>query len=112
MPDEDQTAVRECMLQQLEGTQPMTQQHPHISEAMRSEQLSAMQSTRANSLRVTLAQYYSKHAPDEVAKVEGLVARVVGGPPTEVGGMVLGGVMWSEEELFDKIEAKYGAHVR
>jgi len=26
-----------------------------------------------------------------------------------VGGMILGGILWTEAELFAKIEAKYGA---
>ena len=115
MSDEDQTVVRECMqcMQQVDKEpETITQQLPHISEVMRSNQLSALHSKRAITLRLTLTQYYSKHAPEEVAKVENLVARVVGGPPTEVGGgMVLGGIMWSEEELSEKIEAKYGAKV-
>ena len=115
MPDDDQTAVLECMQQGMpqvdKQIEPMPQQQPHVSEAMRAEQVSAMQSMRANALRLTLTRYYTKHAPNELAKVENLVARVVGGPPTKVGGMVLGGVMWSEEELFEKVKAKYGAEV-
>lgn len=43
--------------------------------------------------------------------METLVARVVGGPPSSVGGMVLGGVLWSEEELYAKVAAKYGGVV-
>ena len=45
-------------------------------------------------------------------KVDNLVARVVGGPPSMVGGVVLGGVLWAQEDvLFGKLEAKYGAAV-
>ena len=62
-------------------------------------------------LRQTLGVYYKQHAPEEIGKVENLVARVVGGPPSEVGGMVVGGVLWEEEELFGKIESRYGAKV-
>ena len=62
-------------------------------------------------LRFALAAFYGKYAPDESLKVENLVARVVGGPPSEVGGMMVGGVLWSEEELFGKLEAKYGGKV-
>lgn len=70
-----------------------------------------MHSQRAEELRATLTAYYTTHAPEEVDKVENLVARVVGGPPSEVGGMVLGGVLWTEEELYAKVEAKYGVAV-
>ena len=31
--------------------------------------------------------------------------------PSNVGGAMVGGVLWSERELFDKLEAKYGAKV-
>lgn len=74
-----------------------------------------MTSSRAVALQCTLTAFYQAHAPEETAsdpaKVEHLVARVVGGPRCEVGGMVVGGVLWSEAELFVKLEAKYGAKV-
>jgi methylase of polypeptide subunit release factors len=73
----------------------------------------AMQTPRAADLRATLQAYYAAHAPkEELAKVENLVARLVGGPPSEVGGMMLGGVLWPEEgQLYAKLQAKYGAPV-
>eukprot|EP01051_Picozoa_sp_SAG22_P015674 SAG22_NODE_2083_length_3036_cov_7.310861_4_plen_102_part_00 len=71
----------------------------------------AMTTARAERLRATLTAYYATHNTEEISKVEALVARVVGGPPGEVGGMVIGGVLWSEDELFEKVEAKYGAKV-
>ena len=43
--------------------------------------------------------------------MDDLVARVVGGPPSNVGGVVVGGVLWTETELFAKLEAKYQAPV-
>lgn len=73
--------------------------------------VSVMQSGRAQLLRHILSDFYRKHAPADEAKVDDLVARVVGGPPTNVGGAIVGGVLWSEAELFEKLEAKYGAKV-
>ena len=70
-----------------------------------------MRTERAQQLRQVLRDYYTKHAPDNVDKADELVARVVGGPPTSVGGTVVGGILWTEEELFEKLEAKYGAKV-
>jgi hypothetical protein len=81
-----------------------------------------MQSERAYHLRATLTSYYATHAPAElderhaddrtrIVKVENLVARVVGGPPSNVGGLVLGGVLWTEAELYAKVAAKYGVAV-
>ena len=71
-----------------------------------------MQSGRAKLLRSILQTYFRRHAPEGVHKVEELVARVVGGPPTaiETGAMV-GGVLWTEAELFEKLESKYGERV-
>lgn len=46
-------------------------------------QHAAMGSARAEVLRQTLTAYYTQHAPADVAKVEALVARVVGGLPPE-----------------------------
>mmetsp|Transcript_19823 Transcript_19823/g.29134 ORF Transcript_19823/g.29134 Transcript_19823/m.29134 type:complete len:80 (+) Transcript_19823:2-241(+) len=66
-------------------------------------------SERAQLLRSALTAYYTAHAPDNLDNVEALVSRVVGGPPSLVGGMILGGILWTEAELFAKIEAKYGA---
>ena len=71
-----------------------------------------MQGGRAMMLRLVLLAYYAANAPEDAYKVESLVARVVGGPPTTVeGGVVVGGVLWSEAELFAKLEAKYGVQV-
>ena len=78
------------------------------------EQLRAMQSGRARLLRNILTCHFERHVPDGLYKVEDLVARVVGGPPTAVegsGGTIVGGVLWSEAELFAKLEAKYGKRV-
>ena len=41
--------------------------------------------------------------------MDDLVARVVGGPPTSVSGVSVGGSLWTMEELCAKVEAKYGA---
>jgi hypothetical protein len=72
----------------------------------------AMRSGRAQLLRHILHGYYSEHAPDGLHKVEDLVARVVGGPPTVAGdGSVVGGCLWTEHELFARLEEKYGAKV-
>jgi hypothetical protein len=76
------------------------------------EQEDPLHTPRAESLRRTLTAYYTTHGPENLPNVEALVGRVVGGPPSEVGGMVVGGVLWSEEELFEKIEAKYGVKVQ
>jgi len=70
-----------------------------------------MRSGRACLLRHILLAYFRAHAPECVHKVENLVARVVGGPPSEVNGIVVGGVLWDEATLFGKLEAKYGARV-
>ncbi len=72
---------------------------------------SAMQTREAIQLRQTLTAYYEQNAPDNLDNVEALVARVVGGPPSAVGGLGVGGVLWTKRELFDKIEAKYGPAV-
>jgi hypothetical protein len=83
-------------------------------------QQQAMQSARARTLRSTLTAYYLNHIPaDEyggtagvASKVDNLVARVVGGPPSAVGGVMLGGVLWADENiLYSKLEAKYGKKV-
>ena len=78
---------------------------------IRSQGHDPMQSGRANLLRSLLTAYFSKHVPEGVHKVEDLVARVVGGPPTMAGGAMVGGAIWTEEELFGKLEAKYGVPV-
>ena len=86
-----------------------------LASAAAADAEAAMTSSRAVALRCTLTAFYQAHAPEETAsdpaKVEHLVARVVGGPRCEIGGMVVGGVLWSEAELFVKLEAKYGAKV-
>ena len=85
---------------------------PVASAAARLEHAAAMQRGRARLLRHILLCYFQRHAPEGVHKVEALVARVVGGPPTEVEGVgVVGGALWSEAELFTKLEAKYGKRV-
>ncbi|EOD30059.1 hypothetical protein EMIHUDRAFT_462926 [Emiliania huxleyi CCMP1516] len=82
------------------------------AEAGAAERCRAMQSGRAMLLRRILADYFAEHAPDGSHKVENLVARVVGGPPTALDGVgVVGGVLWDEAELFSRLEAKYGAKV-
>jgi hypothetical protein len=84
---------------------------PAAMESQSTRQEDKMASPSAEALRRKLQTFYAKYAPDEAAKVENLVARVVGGPPSEVGGMLVGGVLWSEDELFEKLEAKYGDNV-
>uniref|UniRef100_A0A7S3EVY2 Uncharacterized protein n=1 Tax=Haptolina ericina TaxID=156174 RepID=A0A7S3EVY2_9EUKA len=74
-------------------------------------QLKAIHSGRATLLRQILLAYFRRHFTAGLPKVEDLVARVVGGPPTFVEGVVVGGVLWTEQELFAKLEAKYGAKV-
>lgn len=77
-------------------------------EATEAAWATAMNSADAQRLRATLTEFYNMYAPDGIHKVEDLVARVVGGPPCEIGGVTVGGILWSEPELFAKLEAKYG----
>ena len=79
--------------------------------SVRAHHAAAMESGRARLLRHILSCYFRKHAPDSIHKVEALVARVVGGAPTVTQGVTVGGVLWTEMELFGKLEAKYGAKV-
>ena len=58
-----------------------------------------------------LESYYKREAPENLDNLEAIVARVYGGPASNVGGMVIGGVWWTEKELFEKLEAKYGVPV-
>lgn len=71
--------------------------------ALQMRQRVAMESAEAQVLRTALCAFYAAHAPDGIANVEDLVARVVGGPPTSVGGVSVGGVLWSVEELGEKL---------
>ena len=86
-----------------------------MAQTKEEKEVANMQSERAQTLRETLTIFFQKNAPNVLAeeehKVENLVARVVGGPPAAVGGMVVGGVMWSENELFVKLTAKYGGEL-
>lgn len=70
-----------------------------------------MASDRAQRILRTLTAYYTEHCPDRLDGVQAMVERVVGGPPSDIGGMVVGGVLWTEEELYAKIQAKYGKPV-
>ena len=72
-------------------------------------QRAAMESAEAQVLRTALCAFYTTHAPENLANVDDLVARVVGGPPTSVSGVSVGGSLWTMEELCAKVEAKYGA---
>jgi hypothetical protein len=72
-------------------------------------QRAAMESAEAQVLRTALCAFYTTHAPENLANVEDLVARVVGGPPTSVSGVSVGGSLWTADELCAKVEAKYGA---
>ena len=85
----------------------------YVTHPVAAEPTSAvMRSGRACVLRHILLSYFRKHAPGGVSRVETLVARVVGGAPSAVPGVgVVGGVFWTESELFAKLEAKYGAKV-
>jgi len=97
----------------IEELQPAAPSPPENDDDQSSwSQLSKeMQSGRASLLRQILLNYFRQHAPEGLGKVEDLVARVVGGPPSSVGGVMVGGVLWSEQELFGKLEAKYKAKV-
>ena len=67
---------------------------------------------RAISLASGLHLPLSRSRASSLVQVEDLVARVVGGAPTVTeGGVTVGGVLWTEMELFGKLEAKYGARV-
>jgi len=77
-------------------------------EATEAAWAAAMSSADAQRLRSILTEFYSTNAPDGIHKVEDLVARLVGGPPCEVGGVTVGGILWTEPELFAKLESKYG----
>ena len=72
-------------------------------------QQAAMESAEAQVLRTALCAFYATHAPENLANVDDLVARVVGGPPTSVSGVSVGGSLWTVDELCAKVEAKYGA---
>ena len=72
-------------------------------------QRAAMESAEAQVLRTALCAFYATHAPENLANVDDLVARVVGGPPTSVSGVSVGGSLWTVDELCAKVEAKYGA---
>ena len=76
---------------------------------LKARQRAAMESAEAQWLRTALCAFYTTHAPNNIANVEELVARVVGGPPTSVSGVSVGGSLWTVEELCAKLEAKYGA---
>ena len=98
----------------IEELQPPPTPSPHENDDDRSswfQPSKEMQSGRASLLRQILLNYFRQHAPEGLGKVEDLVARVVGGPPSSVGGVMVGGVLWSEQELFGKLEAKYKAKV-
>jgi hypothetical protein len=95
-----------------EEDHPVSAPQSVTNPGLRMHHSAVMQSGRAILLRQILTAYFTKHAPDSVHKVENLVARVVGGPPSALGGVgVVGGVLWDEVELFAKLEAKYGARV-
>ena len=85
---------------------------PDLPPALRLQHSAVMSGGRARLLRAILTGYFAKHAPEGMHKVNDLVARVVGGPPSQVDGVgVVGGVLWDEAELFRKLEAKYGKKV-
>ena len=68
--------------------------------------------TKTKLLTQTLTTFYTKYAPNELindsTKVENLVLRVLGGKASKLaGGMVVGGILWTEEELYSKLEEKY-----
>ena len=85
---------------------------PDLPPALRLQHSAVMSGGRARLLRAILTGYFAKHAPEGMHKINDLVARVVGGPPSQVDGVgVVGGVLWDEAELFQKLEAKYGKKV-
>jgi hypothetical protein len=47
-----------------------------------------MTSTEAVELAEILTAYYTAHAPDKLRNVGALVARVYGGPPSDIGSGV------------------------
>ena len=82
-----------------------------LAETRRQEQIQIMSGIQAENLRNKLTQYYLIHCPNNLDNIEALVARVVGGPPSQIGDTMVGGILWSEEELLTKIAAKYGSPV-
>mmetsp|Transcript_45087 Transcript_45087/g.75228 ORF Transcript_45087/g.75228 Transcript_45087/m.75228 type:complete len:91 (+) Transcript_45087:131-403(+) len=83
----------------------------HLGGQVAAEQRTAVDSQRTAALTRTLTAFYTAHGPENLGNVAVLVARVVGGAPSLVGGNMVGGILWTEEELFSKIEAKYGVKV-
>ena len=78
---------------------------------LQKRQQAAVESKEACALRAALEGFYAKHAPEKVATVEDLLARVYGGKPTSINGVRVGGVLWTAKELCEKVEAKYGDKV-
>jgi hypothetical protein len=110
--DRDRDAMQEAT---EEDAQWMAEEPTHTAASLKADQAkltlkqeSAMNSPAAHEIRSQLTAYYSIHAPANLENIDALVARVVGGPPSEVGGMMLGGVLWEKWELYAKIESKYG----
>ena len=58
-----------------------------------------------------LEVYYAKHAPDRVATISALVARVYDGPPCLINGIMVSRVLWTAKELCEQIQAQYGETV-
>ena len=109
---EELIAERDAKLRPLQDFTELVAADESRGRAAVQPRVPVMQSGRAQLLRHVLRDYYRKVAPVAAEeRVEDLVARVVGGPPSEVGGALVGGVLWSEAELFAKLEAKYGAKV-
>ena len=58
-----------------------------------------------------LAVYYSRHEPSRVATVIALVARVYGGPPCSIDGIIVRHALWTARELCEQLQAMYGERV-
>lgn len=73
--------------------------------------LGVVDSCDARVLHDAVAVYYAQHEPSRVATVSTLVARVYGGPPCSINGIMVSRVLWTAKELCEQIQAKYGERV-
>ena len=73
--------------------------------------LGVVDSDDARVLHDALAVYYAKHASSRVRTVSTLVARVYGGPPCSINGIMVNRVLWTAKALCEQLQAKYGETV-
>ena len=73
--------------------------------------LGVVDSCDARVLHDALAVYYAQHEPSRVATVSTLIARVYGGPPCSINGIMVSRVLWTAKELCEQIQAKHGERV-